>query len=99
MNTPLGSGKIIFPILRIKEFKFNLSKLILLFLTVQTFSWASTMVSYEIDAITLSKGHPNLMAYKSQINFPRFIGWNENGKGMLFCIQPHQNEYSKSIRP
>lgn len=42
------------------------------------------IVAYGIPDSTFVKNYPELNDYRSQINFPPFIGWSLNGKKMLF---------------
>ncbi len=56
----------------------------LLLSTTVSFSQESNIISYGISDSILSKEHLNIDVYRSKINFPPFIGWNSNGKKMLF---------------
>ena len=70
-----------------KTFSTNIKKYctLILLLAFQTVITAQdNITSYGISDTVFKKQYPEINTYRSQINFPPFMGWSLNGKKMLF---------------
>ncbi|MEM1219976.1 MAG: alpha/beta fold hydrolase [Bacteroidota bacterium] len=84
-----------------------LTLLLILFLQGTPFA-QNNIEAYGIDETTLQKEYAEWSKYRSQINYPPFIGWSLNGRKMLFnggkvlyAMKNHQSEirdYNKAGR-
>ncbi|AXT18650.1 alpha/beta fold hydrolase [Flavobacteriaceae bacterium AU392] len=55
-----------------------------LFFTITLYSQEANIISKGIADSIYNIEYPKINTYRSKINFPPFIGWNQNGKKMLF---------------